>query len=333
MNSEFQTLVDMPALGRISVHSGMKLLTRSSDGLFEAGRGDITSIVATGDGKVEFVAFKNHTLAHVTSALDYPAYYPVSPVTMNKPVRAVLMDLDGTTVHSEQFWIRLIEKTMADLLGDEKFSLEAADERYVSGHSVSEHFQYCLRKYCQDKVLEDAMGCYSQHMRFEMNEIAEGRGDKGAFVPVQGVKEFLVELKARGIKIGLVTSGLYERVWPELSAAFELMKLGDPKTFYDTIITAGTQPGFGMAGTMGELSLKPHPWLYAEAARIGLGISIEDRNGVIGIEDSGAGVCSIRLAGFSAIGIAGGNIVESGTKELCYSYRDSFEGIMEVVRE
>ncbi len=66
--------------------------------------------------------------------------------------------------------------------------------------------------------------------------------------------------------------------------------------------------GQGEPGTLGELSPKPHPWLYAEAARVGLGIPFEDRGTVVGIEDSGAGVCAIRLAGFAPIGVAGGNI-------------------------
>ena len=43
---------------------------------------------------------------------------------MEKPLQAVLMDLDGTTVHSEHFWIWIIEKTTASLLGNPKFELE-----------------------------------------------------------------------------------------------------------------------------------------------------------------------------------------------------------------
>ena len=57
-----------------------------------------------------------------------------------------------------------------------------------------------------------------------------------------------------------------------------------------------------------------------------------DRNSVVGIEDSGAGVCSIRLAGFSTIGISGGNIIESGTKELCCDYCENFEDILKAIR-
>ena len=34
----------------------------------------------------------------------------------------------------------------------------------------------------------------------------------------------------------------------------------------------------------------------------------DERNSVIAIEDSGAGVCSARIAGYTTIGLAGGNI-------------------------
>ena len=60
-------------------------------------------IAATGDGKVEFIGYENHTLALVYSSLGYPAYYPVRPVLLRQPLKAVLMDLDGTSVHSEAF--------------------------------------------------------------------------------------------------------------------------------------------------------------------------------------------------------------------------------------
>jgi beta-phosphoglucomutase-like phosphatase (HAD superfamily) len=108
--------------------------------------------------------------------------------------------------------------------------------------------------------------------------------------------------------------------------------MGKPEDFYDAIITAGFPLQNGSAGTLGELSPKPHPWLYAETARVGLGISFADRYSVIGIEDSGAGVCSIKLAGFAAIGIAGGNIEESGTKQLCNFYCNNFEEILKILK-
>lgn len=324
---------EIPGLGGIRESDGFISLPETSDGAFRVGEGGVQSVHATGDRKVEFVAFARHSLAHVTSAMGYPAYYPVHPVRIEKPVEAVLMDLDGTSVRSEEFWIWIIEMTTASLLGDPRFELEEADLPFVSGHSVSEHLQYCIDKYCPGRDVQKARGYYFEHTRREMNEIMQGRGRDGAFVPSTGLKEFLLELKGMGIKIGLVTSGLHEKAWPEILSAFRTLGLGDPLEFYDAIITAGFPMQKGVsAGTLGELSPKPHPWLYAETARVGLGIPFERRHRVIGIEDSGAGVCSIRLAGFAAIGFGGGNIEQSGTRVLCAHHCDTFEQILRVIR-
>ncbi|MEM1157777.1 MAG: HAD family phosphatase [Verrucomicrobiota bacterium] len=322
-----------PDLGILSEQEGFVPLERSSDGIFEVGIGDVRAVAATGDRKVEFIALADRSLALVNSAMGYPAYYPVYPVTLEKPVRAVLMDLDGTSVRSEEFWIWIIQMSTASLLDNPKFELEDADLPHVSGHSVSEHLQYCIEKYCPDQSVEAARKFYFEHTRREMNEIMEGRGRQGAFTPSPGLKDFLYALKDMNIKIGLVTSGLYEKAWPEILDAFRTLDMGDPKDFYDAIITAGfpMQQGQG-AGTLGELSPKPHPWLFAEVARVGLGLSFEDRHRIVGIEDSGAGVCSVRLAGFTTIGFAGGNINESGTRGLCDFYEESFVEILDRIR-
>lgn len=322
------TLISIPGVGPIDPGSGMLPLQRCSDGAFITGQNGVQSITATGDRKVEFIAFADNAIAYVRSALGYPAYYPVHPVKIDPPVRAVLMDLDGTSVHSEAFWIWIIQLSIASLLDNPRFDLEDADIPHVSGHSVSEHLQYCIDKYCPDKTVEQARVVYFEHTDSEMQAILDGRGRAGAFTPTPGLKDFLLELKARHIKIGLVTSGLYQKAWPEIVSAFETLGLGDPKEFYDAIITAGFAIRKGEVGTLGELSPKPHPWLYAEAARVGLGIDFAQRHRVIGIEDSGAGVCSIRLAGFAPIGFAGGNIVESGTRTLCAHFVDRFDQIL-----
>lgn len=325
-------LVYIPNLGSISKDSGFIPLEKCSDGVFAAGKDGVVSITATSDRKVEFIAFKEKTIAFVNSQLGYPAYYPVHPVKLEKPVQAVLMDLDGTSVRSEEFWMWIIQLTTASLLGNPKFELEDADLLHVSGHSVSEHLSYCLKKYCPNKTVEEARTYYFEHTHWEMQKIVEGHGKKDAFVPSPGLKEFLLELKNMGIKIGLVTSGLYEKAWPEILSAFKTLGMGDPKDFYDAIISAGFPLRKGEVGTLGELSPKPHPWLYAETCRIGLGIDFSQRNTVVGIEDSGAGVSAIRLAGYPAIGVSGGNIIESGMKALCCYYCESFDEILDVIR-
>ena len=324
-------MINIANLGCFDEKDGLINLNSTSDNKFHVGENGVTSIVSTGDKKVEFISFDNHCLAYVKSALGYNAYYPVERVEIKRPIKAVLMDLDGTSVKSEEFWIWIIQKSIASLLNDESFKLEESDLPHVSGHSVSEHLQYCINKYCPDKKLEDARNYYFYHTEYEMNEIMEGRGKEGAFTPTKGLKDFLMALKERNIKIGLVTSGLYQKAMPEIISAFKTLNMGDPKDFYDSIISAGFPLKKGSVGTLGELSPKPHPWLYAETCTVGLNIPYEDRNSVVGIEDSGAGVCSIRLAGYPTIGISGGNIISSGTKSICNYYADDFKQILDYI--
>jgi beta-phosphoglucomutase len=324
--------MNFPNLGETAAALGLLATDSTSDGRFSVGRDGVGAVAKTGDGKVEFIGFEGHSLALVNSAMGYPAYYPVDSVNQEGPIRAVLMDLDGTTVHSEAFWIWIIQLSTASLLGDSKFELEAADLPYVSGHSVSEHLQYCVSKYCPDKSVEAARKHYFEHTHREMDLILAGKGRPGAFRPSPGIKEFLLELKDLGVKLGLVTSGLYGKAYPEILDAFKTLDMGKPEDFYDAIITAGFAMRGGEAGTLGELSPKPHPWLYAEMLRVGLGMEYTDRHAAIGIEDSGAGVCSVRLAGMQAWGVSGGNIDESGTRGLCSQYTEGFEALLALIK-
>lgn len=317
----------IPDLGSMDETSGFTNIERCGDGKFISGKDGVTAIYRTGDKKVELICFADRTLAYVHSTIGYSAYYPVHEVKKDT-VKAVLMDLDGTTVRSEEFWIWIIERTMSSLLDNPGFSFTNQDIPFVSGHSVTEHLKYCIDKYCPEKTVEKAREFYFYHTRREMQNIIEGKGRKNAFIPTPGVKEFLLQLKEKKIKIGLVTSGLYEKAYPEILSAFQTLKLGDPKAFYDCMITAGTPLGQGDAGTLGELEAKPHPWVYAESATVGLGIPFADRGHVMGIEDSGAGVSSVRLAGFYTVGIGGGNIKESGTLGMCNAYHETFGEIL-----
>lgn len=317
--------MNIPGLGMVD-SGGLAEILRSDDCLFHAQKNGVNAILTTGDKKVELIVFDDKTLAYVKSSQGYPAYYPVQPVQRDEAVGAVLMDLDGTTVKSEEFWIGIIEMTVRSLTGKPGLELEQADIPFVSGHSVSEHLQYCIDKYCAEASLVKAREIYYEHTHREMHAILH-EGKQGAFTPAEGVRDWLLMLKRRGIKIGLVTSGLYEKAYPEILSAFRAMRMGEPEKFYDVMITAGNALGRGQAGTLGELEAKPHPWLYAEAAAVGLGIGLGERGRVIGIEDSGAGVCSVRLAGFFTVGIAGGNISQSGTRAFCSSYCNGFEQI------
>ncbi len=299
--------------------------------LFEAGRDGVKRILTPDDGKIDIIEFDDKKLCYVKSAMGYPAVYPMHETHFEPKAEAILMDLDGTSVHSEAFWMWVIEKTTARLIGKSDFIREAEDEAFISGHSVSEHLQYMIDKYAEGESLEQARRYYFEIVDYEMSEIAKGRGKQDAFTPAPGLKEFLTAVKGEGIKIGLVTSGLYEKAMPEILSAFRQLDMGDPVDFYDSIITAGQALKKGQTGTLGELAPKPHPWLYAETARVGLGIPFERRHKVIGIEDSSAGVVSIKLAGFSCVGISGGNIEQSGIGDLCDYKINSLMEMLDII--
>ena len=298
---------------------------------FETGKDGVKRILTPDDKKIDIVEFEDKRLCYVKSALGYPAIYPMYETHFEPKAEAILMDLDGTSVHSEAFWMWVIQETTARLLGRSDFKNEPEDEPYISGHSVSEHLQYMIDKYAKGESLEKARGYYFDIVNYELNEILHGRGKQDAFTPAPGLKEFLTTVKGEGIKIGLVTSGLYEKAMPEIISAFRQLEMGDPVDFYDAIITAGQALRKGQTGTLGELAPKPHPWLYAETARVGLGVPFENRHKVLGIEDSSAGVVSIKLAGFSCCGVAGGNIEKAGVDELCDYKVDSLMDILDII--
>lgn len=315
-------------IGEITPESGWTFIEQGEG--FSVGKDGVKAIVTPADRKTEFIVYEDKTLCYVKSAMGYPAIYPLQEAQFEGPAKAVLMDLDGTSVRSESFWMWIIEKTVARLMDKADFRLESIDEPHVSGHSVSEHLQYCIDKYCPGKQVEEARKFYYEITEYEMSEILHGRGRAGAFTPAPGLKEFLTELKENGVKIGLVTSGLYNKSMPEIISAFQTLGMGDPLQFYDAVINAGTALKKGQAGTLGELEIKPHPWLYAETARVGLGLLPYD-NRVIGFEDSSAGVVSVRLAGFPVIGVGGGNIAKSGVGSLCWNQVDNLCGALPLI--
>lgn len=326
-----ERVLNLVDFGEISKDSMLTEINTTTNNEFTVGKDGVNAIVTTPDKKVELVGFSDKTIACVPSVLRYNAFYPIYPVSMEKPVKAVLMDLDGTSVKSEEFWMYVIEQSMATLMNNPKFTLEDADAPFVAGHSVSEHLCYCIEKYCPDKKLADARKIYYEKVDFELKEIMQGRGHKDAFTPTEGLKDFLYLLKDKGIKIGLVTSGLYEKAMPEIISAFRTLDMGDPIDFYDAIITAGNAFKKGQTGNMSEFPIKPHPWVYSETGVYGLGIPFEERNSVVAIEDSGAGVCSARIAGYTTIGLASGNIVKGGTLDFCQHYENTLEDIAKII--
>ena len=279
-------------------------------------------------GNVVFTEQNGNLYGNLTN-YGVNASYLIKPVGFFGPAKAILMDLDGTTLTSEEFWIFVIEQTMQKLLGADEFSLEEADIPFVSGFTTVDHLNYCLNKYSPDKDINSAVECYHNIAEFQLKEIMQGRGRIDAFKPAEGLKEFLTEVKRRKIKIGLATSGLDYKAIPEIVAAFRALNMGDPRNYYDAIITGGRRKDVGDYGTLGEVASKPHPWIYTELAYLGL--KVTDPTTVIGIEDSAAGVLSLRFSGFPVVGLNGGNITQSGLDCLCCKKVNKLEEILQMV--
>lgn len=279
-------------------------------------------------GNVVFTEQNGNLYGNLTN-YGVNASYLIKPVDFFGPAKAILMDLDGTTLTSEDFWVFVIEQTMQKLLGDGKFSLEESDIPFVSGFTTVDHLNYCLNKYMPEEDINLAIECYHKIAEFQLEEIMQGRGRIDAFKPAEGLKEFLTEVKRRKIKIGLATSGLDYKAIPEIVAAFRALNMGDPRNYYDAIITGGRRKDVGDYGTLGEVASKPHPWIYTELAYLGL--KVTDPTTVIGIEDSAAGVLSLRFSGFPVVGLNSGNITQSGLDCLCCKKVNKLEEILQMV--
>ena len=280
-----------------------------------------TILLETKDGRVQFIGQGNERFALVKVPADFPVRYPLRETTFAKPAKAVLMDLDGTTVLREHYWIDAIRVTVSRVLGDSSFRFSAADLPHVSGYSTREHLAYCQVKYGVPASLDELKAVHNTVVEERLAELAQPDGV--ALEPGPGLREFLVTLKQAGVRLGLVTSASKRKAMLELELIFRKLDLGPPERFYDVIITAGSYGAVGQASTLGGLVSKPHPWLYLEAVRVGLGLKEEEWQHVVCIEDSTAGVISAHLAGFAVLGLNTGNLAQSGVESLLLGQGDS----------
>ena len=77
----------------------MIALEQGGDGRYEVDKNGVNGIWTTGDRKVDFIGYEDdQVFGYVKSKMGYPAIYPLLPARIEKPVKAVLMDLDGTNL-------------------------------------------------------------------------------------------------------------------------------------------------------------------------------------------------------------------------------------------
>lgn len=303
-------------------------ICKSSDNLFSNENKEIDSIFVTDDRKIEFVRFKNRSLLMgIRSSFRSNSYYNIQDVKL-KGVKNILMDMDGTTMLSEQFWIEMLRLSVDKANNDNNFKFSDSDFPYISGHSVTEHLSYCIDKYKLKCNLFDLKKIYDDIVDYNLDNLTNSTNEV-FFEPREGLKKFLLKIKAKGIKIALVSSGSTKKVMSTLNCVFKKMDMGNPLDYYDCIITGGESCKKFKYGTIGELYAKPYPCLYEEAFYIGLGLKEDDLEYTIAIEDSASGIYSILSSNIIPVGILGGNIKASGVEKLCYKYFNSLEEIEE----
>lgn len=184
---------------------------------------------------------------------------------------AVLWDMDGTLVDSEEYWLSSEQNLAQQFNG----SWDAQDGLDLIGMSL----------YDSTKVMKAKMG-----IDLEPDEIINRLTDDvvaqlEVSIPWRpGAQELLRELKKRGVKTALVTMSMKrmaESVANQIPfKAFDVIVAGD-------MVTRG----------------KPHPEPYLLAAEL-LGVKPED---CVAFEDSNTGLTSAEAAGTKAIGVT--NIV------------------------
>ncbi len=100
---------------------------------FEVGKDGVKRILTPDDKKIDIVEFDDKKLCLVKSGMGYPAIYPMHETHFEPKAEAILMDLDGTSVHSESFWMWVIEQTTARLLKNPSFKKEDEDDPFIFG--------------------------------------------------------------------------------------------------------------------------------------------------------------------------------------------------------
>ncbi|MDY6773694.1 MAG: HAD family phosphatase [Candidatus Nanohaloarchaea archaeon] len=185
-------------------------------------------------------------------------------------MEAVIFDMDGVIVDSEQYWHRLERQVFEEALKDADFEevLEKA-----TGRNYLETYELLREEYGIDMEREEFMERYDEAAEVIYGERVE---------LMDGFRSLVEELKAEEIKIGLVSSS--PRRWIGMVFdRFDLEGLLD--------VVASTED-------IEEEEGKPEPDIYLHAAEK---LEVEPEQ-CVAVEDSENGVKAAENAGMYCIG-------------------------------
>lgn len=203
-------------------------------------------------------------------------------------LKAILFDLDGVITDTAKFhflaWKELAEELEIEI--DEEFNegLKGVD-RYNSLLKILKHGNKTIDDEKIEKLMEKKNSVYLKMIStLTKNDI------------LPGIENYILELRNEDIKIAIASASK--------NAPYILEKLG----IIDLIDF--------IADPQKVKNSKPYPDIFLEAAK-GVNVNIEE---CIGVEDSQAGIQSIKAAGCKSIGIGkdliGSDLKLNDTKEL-----------------
>ena len=181
----------------------------------------------------------------------------------------------------------LDDPDMRRLLSEESLPFEIADKMALT---LTDKYNVRMDR------LQGAIDIYYANYHIILEGIRDGSVKEALIEPMPFLGEFLSICKKLGIKLGLVTSSVQKEAEIVMPIVFRGMGFDMPyQDYYDSIVTASNNEM--------ENYLKPHPMLY-DIALTEMGYQHQSqRNGSFGIEDSTAGLKSVRAAGISAVAV------------------------------
>ncbi len=185
---------------------------------------------------------------------------------MTRSVRAVIFDMDGVVVDTEQYFKRLTPGFMRRLVPD----FRDEDLAKVTGKSNREFYNLLVQQY-------GYAGTYEEFFAESTKFVEQIYRELCALTP--GVRPLLASLRQKGLRIALASSA------PKQWVAWMLDRF---QLSFDAVVSSDDVDG----------RAKPAPDIFLEAARR---LGIAPANCVV-VEDSTNGIKAARRAGMLVIG-------------------------------
>ena len=199
-------------------------------------------------------------------------------------MKAVLFDLDGILTDTAYYHYQAWKKLGAEL----GIEIDEAFNEHLKGISRTDSLALILAKGGLENQFTAAE---KEALATKKNEVYKKMIEQmSADDILPGIKNLLLDLKAKGVLLGLASASQ--------NGPIILEKLG-LKEFFDTIV----DPAKLSAG-------KPHPEIFENGAKQ-LNVSVQE---CIGIEDAAAGVQSINSAGMAAVAVGDETTLKAAAK-------------------